>query len=243
MAKDPHISPAGLAVHIGSQILDLAPFERAYTALLDLAIELRSAGWPVPNLDLGGGVGVDYDTAGPTDFKEYGLLVQRLFADQGFSLGFEPGRSIIANNGALITRVIYIKQGEEKRFVIVDAAMNDLLRPTLYDAHHAIWTLDKPDTSTGKADIVGPVCETGDYLGLDRDMPNLSAGDGLAILSAGAYGAAMASNYNSRSPAAEIMVIDGTAHLLRAARPIDDCINDEMIPNFSHNPEQSFGKR
>ena len=192
---------------------------------------------PVPNLDLGGGVGIDYDTASPTDFTEYGLLVQRLFAGQGFSLGFEPGRSIIANNGALITRVIYVKQGDEKRFIIVDAAMNDLLRPTLYEAHHAIWTLDEPGISTSKADIVGPVCETGDYLGLDRDMPNLSAGDGLAILSAGAYGAAMASSYNSRSPAAEVMVVDGTTHLLRAARPIADYINDEMIPNFANTPE------
>ncbi len=237
MAKDPHISPAGLAVHIGSQIRDLAPFERAFSALLTLAIELRDAGWPVPNLDLGGGVGIDYDTAGPTDFTEYGLLVQRLFAGQGFSLGFEPGRSIIANNGVLVTRVIYVKQGAEKRFIIVDAAMNDLLRPTLYDAHHAIWTLDEPNFSTSKADIVGPVCETGDYLGLNRDMPHLSAGDGLAILSAGAYGAAMASNYNSRSPAAEIIVQDGTAHLLRAARPIADYINDEMIPKFAHIPE------
>ena len=237
MANDPHISPAGLAVHIGSQIRDLAPFERAYSALLSLAIELRDAGWPVPNLDLGGGVGIDYDTADETDFTEYGSLVQRLFAGQDFSLGFEPGRSIIANSGALITRVIYVKQGDEKRFIIVDAAMNDLLRPALYEAHHAIWTLDEPDTPTSKADIVGPVCETGDYLGLNRDMPNLRAGDGLAILSAGAYGATMASNYNSRSPAAEVMVIDGTAHLLRAARPIADYINDEMIPNFSHIPE------
>jgi len=237
MAKDPHISPAGLAVHIGSQILNLAAFERAYSALLALAIELRNAGWPVPNLDLGGGVGVDYNTAGPTDFTEYGLLVQRLFADQGFNLGFEPGRSIIANNGALITRVIYVKQAGDKRFIIVDAAMNDLLRPTLYEAYHAIWTLDEPGISTSKADIVGPVCETGDYLGLDRDMPNLSAGDGLAILSAGAYGAAMASSYNSRSPAAEVMVVDGTAHLLRAARPIADYINDEMIPNFANITE------
>ena len=168
--------------------------------------------------------------------------MQRLFADQGFSLGFEPGRSIIANNGALVTRVIYVKQGEEKRFIIVDAAMNDLLRPTLYEAHHAIWTVDAPSIPTSKADIVGPVCETGDYLGLDRDLPNLSAGDGLAILSAGAYGAAMASNYNSRSPAAEVMVIDGTAHLLRAARPIADYINDEIIPDFAHLPNKTFGK-
>ena len=236
IAQDPHISPAGLAVHIGSQIRDLAPFERAYSALLNLAIELRESGWPVPNLDLGGGVGIDYETAGPSDFTEYGSLVQKLFAGQGFSLGFEPGRSITANNGALVTRVIYVKQSDKKRFIIVDAAMNDLLRPTLYEAHHAIWPLHEADIATGKADIVGPVCETGDYLGLNRDMPDLSAGDGLAILSAGAYGAAMASHYNSRSPAAEVMVIDGTAHLLRAARPIADYINDEMIPNFSPKP-------
>ena len=115
--------------------------------------------------------------------------------------------------------------------------MNDLLRPTLYEAHHAIWTLDEPGISTTKADIVGPVCETGDYLGLDRDMPDLSAGDGLVILSAGAYGAVMASNYNSRSPAAEVMVVDGTTHLLRAARPIAEYIDEEMIPNFADIPK------
>jgi diaminopimelate decarboxylase len=233
LTEDAHIRPAGLAVHIGSQIRNLAPFETAYSALLALAIDLRDAGMPVPNLDLGGGVGVDYDMAGPTDFTAYGAMVERLFKDQGFTLGFEPGRSIIANNGALITKVIYVKEGDNKRFVIVDAAMNDLLRPTLYEAHHPIWTLAAPKPVTGKTDIVGPVCETGDYLGLDRDMPDLFAGDGLAIMSAGAYGAVMASGYNSRSPAAEILVLDGTAHLLRGARPIAEIINDETIPTFA----------
>lgn len=232
LANDPQIAPAGLAVHIGSQICDLAPFERAYSALLDLAIELRDAGMPVPNLDLGGGIGVDYETVGPSNFNEYGALVERLFVGQNFNLKFEPGRSIIANNGALITKVIYVKHGENKRFIIVDAAMNDLLRPTLYEAKHAIWTLDEPGISVGKADIVGPICETGDYLGLDRDMPELATGDGLAVLSAGAYGAVMASNYNSRSPAAEVLVMDGIAHLLRAPRPISDYISDEIIPDF-----------
>ncbi len=234
MADDPHIAPTGLAVHIGSQICDLAPFEKAYSALLALALDLRGAGLPMPNLDLGGGVGIDYKTAGPTNFTAYGALVSKVFKDQGFKLGFEPGRSIIANNGALLTRVIYVKKGDDKRFIIVDAAMNDLLRPTLYEAYHAIWTLAAPGVLTGKADIVGPVCETGDYLGLDRDMPEVASGDGLAVLSTGAYGAAMASNYNSRSPAAEVMVIDGTAHLLRAARTIADYINDENIPDFTH---------
>ena len=233
LTEDVNIRPAGLAVHIGSQIRNLAPFEAAYSALLTLAIELRNAGMPVPNLDLGGGVGVDYEQAGPTDFTGYGALVERLFKDQGFRLGFEPGRAIIANNGVLVTKVIYVKQGDNKRFVIVDAAMNDLLRPTLYEAHHAIWTLAAPKPAIGKADIVGPVCETGDYLGLDRDMPELATGDGLAVLSAGAYGAVMASSYNSRSPAAEVLVLDGTVHLLRGARPIADMINDETIPDFA----------
>ncbi len=236
LVNDPHIDPSGLAVHIGSQIRDMVPFEHAYSALLALALKLRDAGLPVPNLDLGGGVGVDYTTASPTDFREYGALIERLFSGQGFKLGFEPGRSIVANNGVLVTRVIYVKQGDDKRFIIVDAAMNDLLRPTLYEAHHAIWPLNETGIPVGRADIVGPVCETGDYLGLNHDMPDLAAGDGLAVLSTGAYGASMASSYNSRSPAAEVMVINGTAHLLRPARTIEDYINDETIPNFPNMP-------
>ena len=232
LAADPHIKPMGLAVHIGSQICDLAPFERAYTALLDVANGLRAKGLQVPCLDLGGGVGVDYQQAGDTDFSTYGALVTRLFKDSGFHLGFEPGRAITANNGALLTEVIYVKPGDNKRFVIVDAAMNDLLRPTLYEAHHPIVTLAPPQPTIGKADIVGPVCETGDYLGLDRDMPDLRSGDRLAVLSAGAYGAVMASAYNTRPPAAELLVLDGTAHLLRPARSIDSLLAEETIPAF-----------
>ena len=232
LAADPHIKPMGLAVHIGSQICDLAPFERAYTALLGVANGLRAEGLEVPCLDLGGGVGVDYQQASDTDFSAYGALVTRLFKDSGFHLGFEPGRAITANNGALLTEVIYVKAGDNKRFVIVDAAMNDLLRPTLYEAHHPIVTLAPPQPAIGKADIVGPVCETGDYLGLDRDMPELRAGDRLAVLSAGAYGAVMASAYNTRPPAAELLVLDGTAHLLRPARSIDSLLAEETIPAF-----------
>ena len=232
ITADPHIKPMGLAVHIGSQICDLAPFERAYKALLDVANGLRAKGLEVPCLDLGGGVGVDYQQAGDTDFSAYGALVTRLFKDSGFRLGFEPGRAITANNGALLTEVIYVKAGNNKRFVIVDAAMNDLLRPTLYEAYHPIVTLAPPQPAIGKADIVGPVCETGDYLGLDRDMPDLRSGDRLAVLSAGAYGAVMASAYNTRPPAAELLVLDGTAHLLRPARSIDSLLAEETIPAF-----------
>ena len=232
LANDTHIKPAGLAVHIGSQIRDLSPFERAYKALLDLANGLRSNGLSVPGLDLGGGIGVDYETGGAPDFSGYGALVTALFKDQDYKLGFEPGRSIIANNGVLLTRVIRVKKGDGKRFVITDAAMNDLLRPTLYEAYHKIVPVAAPGAPAGPADIVGPICETGDYLGLDRDLPEIASGAQLAVLSAGAYGAVMASHYNSRSPAAEVLVHDSTAHLLRAARPIEELIADESTPNF-----------
>ena len=232
MAADPHIRPAGLAVHIGSQIMELDPFERAYSALLSFGTALRDEGLEVPVLDLGGGIGVDYQHGTPTDFTAYGELVSRLFADSGFRLGFEPGRSIVANNGVLLTRVIYVKDGDNKRFAIVDAAMNDLLRPTLYEAHHDIQPVGPEGPIEGPADIVGPVCETGDYLGLDRMMPSLAAGDCLAVMSAGAYGAVMASNYNTRPPAGEVMVLDGDIHILRRRRDVAELLAEEIIPDF-----------
>ena len=232
MAADPNIRPAGLAVHIGSQIMELDPFERAYTALLSFGTALRDEGLEVPVLDLGGGIGVDYQDGTPTDFTAYGELVSRLFADSGFRLGFEPGRSIVANNGVLLTRVIYVKDGDNKRFAIVDAAMNDLLRPTLYEAHHDIRPVGPEGAIEGPADIVGPVCETGDYLGLDRIMPSLAAGDCLAVMSAGAYGAVMASSYNTRPPAGEVMVLDGNVHVLRRRRDVAELLAEEIIPDF-----------
>ena len=232
MAADPHIRPAGLAVHIGSQILELDPFERAYSALLSFGTALRDEGLEVPVLDLGGGIGVDYQDGTPTDFTAYGELVSRLFADSGFRLGFEPGRSIVANNGVLLTRVIYVKDGDNKRFAIVDAAMNDLLRPTLYEAHHDIRPVGPEGAIEGPADIVGPVCETGDYLGLDRMMPSLAAGDCLAVMSAGAYGAVMSSSYNTRPPAGEVMVLDGEVHILRRRRDVAELLAEEIIPDF-----------
>ena len=232
MAADPHIRPAGLAVHIGSQILELDPFERAYSALLSFGTALRDEGLEVPVLDLGGGIGVNYQDGTPTDFTAYGELVSRLFAGSNFRLGFEPGRSIVANNGVLLTRVIYVKDGDNKRFAIVDAAMNDLLRPTLYEAHHDIRPVGPEGAIEGPADIVGPVCETGDYLGLDRMMPSLAAGDCLAVMSAGAYGAVMASSYNTRPPAGEVMVLDGEVHILRRRRDVAELLAEEIIPDF-----------
>ena len=232
ISADPHIRPCGLAVHIGSQIRDLAPFEAAYTALLSLAESLQQEGLDVPGLDLGGGLGVDYQQSEPTDFTGYGALVTRIFGNRGYRLGFEPGRSITADAGILLTRTLYIKPGDDKQFVIVDAAMNDLLRPTLYEAFHLIEpVLERPENpSAGRVDIVGPVCETGDYLALDRPMPRLARDDLLAVFGAGAYGAVMASTYNTRPEAAEILVLDGKAHSLRPRRSIADLLAAESNP-------------
>ena len=232
LAKDPNIAPSGLAVHIGSQIRTTAPFDRAYRALLDLGTGLRDAGLPVPTLDLGGGVGVDYETGTATDFSDYGALVQSIFSGTGFALGFEPGRAIVANNGALLSEVIYIKQGDNKRFVIVNAAMTDLIRPTLYEAYHAIEPLADLGPDIGLDDIVGPVCETGDYLAQGRQLPQMESGDMLAVMSAGAYGAVMASAYNTRPPAGEVMVLDGNVHLLRQTRTVESLLAEEQIPDF-----------
>ncbi|NBW05861.1 MAG: diaminopimelate decarboxylase, partial [Alphaproteobacteria bacterium] len=191
MAESQVITPAGLAVHIGSQLTTLAPFEKAYLELLELADGLRAEGYDVPVLDLGGGLGIDYQGDSLPDFAAYGALVTRIFSNRGYRLGFEPGRSIAADNGLLLTRTHYIKQGEDKRFIIVDGAMNDLIRPTLYEAYHRIEPVTDKGAPCGMADIVGPVCETGDYLGQGRDMPDIGEGDLLAVFSAGAYGAVM----------------------------------------------------
>jgi diaminopimelate decarboxylase len=230
IAADPAIRPAGLAVHIGSQLTNLAPFEAAYLELLELADSLRAEGLDVPVLDLGGGLGVDYHGDGEPDFAAYGALVTRIFSNRGYRLGFEPGRAIAADNGLLLTRTHYIKQGEDKRFIIVDGAMNDLIRPTLYEAFHRIEPVLRPSTPKGLADIVGPVCETGDYLGQGRDMPEIQEGELLAVFSAGAYGAVMMSTYNTRPEAAEIMVYQGKAHLLRRRRTVEELLACEENP-------------
>ncbi len=230
LSKDTHIRPCGLAVHIGSQLRKLEPFEKAYQELLQLADGLREEGLDVPCLDLGGGLGVDYQTGALPDFDSYGAMVKRIFGNRAYRLGFEPGRAIAADNGLLLTRTIYVKQGENKRFIIVDGAMNDLIRPTLYEAWHRIEPTSDKGPPTSKADIVGPVCETGDYLGQDREMAELDEGDLLAVFSAGAYGAVMMSNYNSRPEAAEVMLYEGRAHLLRPRKTIEEIMESEINP-------------
>ena len=214
----PHIAVKGIDCHIGSQLLDPAPAAEAADKVLALVDRLAAAGIPLEHIDLGGGMGIQYraDEPAPTASAYLAPMLAKL-ANRREKLVFEPGRSLVGNAGLLLTRVEVLKPGEEKHFAVVDAAMNDLMRPALYDAWHDIVKVGAGDTATGVAmpyEIVGPVCESGDFLGHDRNLA-LREGDLLAILSAGAYGMAMASNYNSRPRAAEVMIDGGNVHLIR----------------------------
>ena len=225
------VKPGGLAVHIGSQLMDLAPYETAWKAMLDLAEVIRVDGLDVPVLDLGGGFGIDYESGEAVDAGELSGIVERVFGNHPYELGFEPGRFLLAGTGALLTQVLHIKPAPGKHFVIVDGAMNDLIRPTLYEAFHRIEPVAKPGSKTLKADIVGPVCETGDYFGIDRKMPVVEQGDILAVMSAGAYGAVMRSNYNTRPFAAEVMVVGGKAERVSVPQTVEDLLAQDIIPS------------
>jgi len=210
-----HLKVIGVDCHIGSQITQLSPFLDALDRILLLVDQLKEDGIEIRHLDLGGGLGVRYQDETPPSPAEYVEALLAKLGDREFELILEPGRAIAANAGILLTHVEYLKEGEEKNFAIVDAAMNDLLRPALYDAWQGIIpALIKEDGSNKTWDVVGPVCETGDFLGKDREL-NLTAGDLLAVTSAGAYGFAMASNYNSRNRPAEVIVDGAERHLVR----------------------------
>ena len=204
----------GVDMHIGSQITDLQPYDNATALLAELARDLMADGHKLSHIDLGGGLGIPYreDNEPPPDPEAYAALVKRHTRGLGLKLIFEIGRMIVGNAGILVTEVIYVKEGAGKTFVIVDAAMNDLIRPTLYDAHHDVKPVvaPRPEADWIRADVVGPVCETGDYLALDRNLPAMKAGDLLAIMTAGAYGAVQASTYNTRLLVPEVLVRDAT---------------------------------
>ncbi|MEP9377115.1 diaminopimelate decarboxylase [Aquabacter sp. CN5-332] len=218
-ARLPGIAISGVDMHIGSQITDMAPFENATLLLAGLARDLLAAGHKLHHMDLGGGLGVPYAASDPVPPAPtaYAEVITRALGDLKLPLVFEMGRMIVANAGILVTRVLYLKRGENRTFVIVDAAMNDLIRPTLYEAHHDIV----PVTETAAAgevstvDVVGPVCETGDYLALGRAMPLPEPGDLLAVMTAGAYGAVQASTYNTRALVPEVLVNGGDWALVR----------------------------
>jgi diaminopimelate decarboxylase len=209
-AKLPGIAVAGVDMHIGSQITDLDPFGNAFALLAEFVRELRADGHAIAHVDLGGGLGIPYrdDNEPPPRPEAYADVVKRATRDLGCKLIFEPGRLIVGNAGILVTRVLFVKHGEAKNFVVVDAGMNDLIRPTLYEAHHEIWPVRQPDRAARRirADVVGPVCESGDFLALDRDLNEPAPGDLLSMMSAGAYGAVQAGTYNTRPLVPEVLV-------------------------------------
>lgn len=218
-ASLPGLRVAGVDMHIGSQITELSPFENAAALIAELARDLRAAGHAIDHLDLGGGLGIPYrnDNTPPPSPAEYAEAVKKHTRGLGAKLVFEVGRMIVGNAGILVSRVIYWKQGEAKNFLIVDAAMNDLIRPTLYEAYHEILPVQEPAANApwSVADVVGPVCESGDYLALDRRLPQLEEGDLVAVMTAGAYGAVQASTYNTRALIPEVLVRDGEYALVR----------------------------
>jgi diaminopimelate decarboxylase len=236
----PAIEIAGIDMHIGSQITELAPFEKAFTLMAELTKQLKAEGHAIKHLDLGGGLGVPYrgDNDVPPHPDEYGAMVKRVLGPLGLKLVLEPGRMIVGNAGILVTRVIYVKDTEAKTFIIQDGAMNDLIRPTLYDAYHDIWPVDELRKSAEmvNVDVVGPVCETGDYLAKDRRMPRPEQGDLLAVMTAGAYGAVQSGTYNTRPLVPEVLVKDDHWAIVRPRPSYDELLGlDTPAPWFDQS--------
>ena len=227
-AKLPGIELTGVDVHIGSQITDLVPLEAAFRNLADFVQTLRADGHTISHVDFGGGLGIPYhaDREAPPVPAAYAAMVKRVTHNLGCTLMFEPGRMIVGNAGILVTRVIYVKHGDAKNFVVIDAAMNDLIRPTLYEAHHDILAVREvaKNARTIVADVVGPVCETGDYLALGRTISEPKSGDLLAIMTAGAYGAVQSGTYNTRPLVPEVLVKDDQYAVVRPRIEVDALI-------------------
>jgi len=232
--KLPGIRVAGVDMHIGSQITELQPFEDAFALLSEFVRALRADGHRIEHIDLGGGLGIPYreDNEPPPDPDAYAKVVKAATRDLDCMLIFEPGRLIVGNAGILVTRVLYKKRGDAKTFVIVDAAMNDLIRPTLYGAHHEIRPLVEPAVGAKRivADVVGPVCESGDFLAEDRELADLEPGELLAVMSAGAYGAVQAGTYNSRALVPEVLVRDDAWAVVRPRLEVETLIRLDQLP-------------
>jgi len=230
------IRVTGIDMHIGSQIVELTPFDDALKLMVELVGTLRAEGHEISHIDVGGGLGVPYrdDDATPPEPAAYAHVIRQHLGNLGCKVIFEPGRLIVANAGVLISEVIYIKDGGEKTFVIIDAAMNDIIRPTLYEAWHEIRPvrLEAARQPWMRADIVGPVCESGDYIARDREVPKLKAGDLVSIGSAGAYGAVQASTYNSRALVPEVLVDGDRYHVVRPRPSIEDMIALDSLPDW-----------
>jgi diaminopimelate decarboxylase len=235
-ARLPGLHVVGIDVHIGSQLTDLAPFEEAYAKVADLTLALRADGHDIRRLDLGGGLGIPYQrsNAAPPLPTDYGEMVRRTVGHLGCEIEIEPGRLIAGNAGLLVAAVIYVKEGEGRDFLILDAAMNDLIRPAMYGAHHDIVPVIEPapGAETRPYDIVGPICETGDTFAKAREMPAVSAGDLVAFRSAGAYGAVMASEYNSRPLVPEVLVHGDHFAVIRERPSFDEMLSRDRLPEW-----------
>ena len=226
---------AGVDMHIGSQITELDPFGNAFALLAEFVRALRTDGHTISHVDLGGGLGIPYrdDDEPPPHPQAYAEVVKRATRDLDCRLIFEPGRLLVGNAGILVTRVLFVKHGEARNFVVVDAAMNDLVRPTLYDAHHEIWPVTQASSSRRiRADVVGPVCESGDFLAVNRDMVEPASGALLAVMSAGAYGAVQAGTYNTRALVPEVLVNGAEWALVRPRLEVDQLIALDRMPNW-----------
>ena len=227
-ANMPNLSIHGIDCHIGSQLTEIPPFVAALQKLLGLVDQLDTSGIKISHIDIGGGLGIRYRDETPPPVGEYIKALSVCLGDRKQRILFEPGRSLVGNTGVLLTRVEYLKHGTERNFAVVDAAMNDLMRPALYDAWHEIQPVRPRQGSTRRYEVVGPVCETGDFLGHDRELV-IEEGDLVAIMSAGAYGMSMSSNYNTRGRAAEVMVSGDAFHIVRARETFEHMIATEKI--------------
>ncbi|MCX8102464.1 MAG: diaminopimelate decarboxylase [Geminicoccaceae bacterium] len=237
-ASLPGVEPVGVHLHIGSQILDLAPFERAYARAVELVRGLRARGLPIRRLDLGGGLGVRYGEEGPADVRAFAELVRRATAGLELELVLEPGRFLVAEAGVLVASVIYLKETGSRRFLVLDAGMNALVRPAMYGARHAIAPLraPRPEDELLEMDVVGPICESSDIFGRDYRLPRLRPGDLLAFRTAGAYGMVMASDYNSRPSPAEVLVDGARWAVIRRRREPEEQMANEEIPAWLEEP-------
>jgi diaminopimelate decarboxylase len=235
-ARLPGIKVTGVDMHIGSQITALEPYDASIERLVGLVRDLRTDGHVIDHIDFGGGLGIPYkdDNEPPPHPDDYAAVVKRYTKDLDATLVFEPGRLIAGNAGILVSEVVYVKEGEGKTFVIVDAGMNDLIRPTLYEAYHAIWPVKERPLGGAMvtADVVGPVCETGDYLALDRDIPVVESGDLVAVMSAGAYGAVQAGTYNTRPLVPEVLVDGDKFAIIRKRPSYDELLGLDSVPDW-----------
>jgi diaminopimelate decarboxylase len=238
-ADMPGIALEGLAVHIGSQLTDLAPFRLAFTRLAELVASLRADGVALSRVDLGGGLGIAYRDEAPPPLADYAAMVKGIFGNLGVALALEPGRSLVGNAGVLVASAIAVKEGLTRRFLILDAAMNDLIRPTLYEAWHEIAPVIARADAAAAVDVVGPVCETGDTFATQRMLPPIAAGELVAILSAGAYGAAMSSTYNSRLLVPEVLVRGADYAVVRPRQSYEELLAQDRLPRWLDDPERA----